>query len=126
MEIKNPTNKAVVPGVAPADAENALGAVYDAMGVGRSQPIGILLTCIANTKKFSDLLSSVESKFFMVPGSTDDLEEEDRALGLPPDDVCLLNRFGSTKEQYLIDFERALKQWPARGHDEKPVDGSAS
>lgn len=126
MEIKNPTNKAVVPGVAPADAENALGAVYDAMGVSRSQPLGVLLTCIANTKKFSDLLSSVESKFFMVPGSTEDLDEEDRAIGVEPDDVCLLNRFGSTKEQYLIDFERALKQWVTRGHDEKTVDGSAS
>ena len=86
--------------------KSELDQVYEAIGLHRSQSISILLVNLRNMKHFSDLLSSVEHRFLMVPGSSDDLDEEDE--GCEPDDECLVNKFGSTKEQYLKDFEAAL------------------
>lgn len=63
----------------------------------------VQVTCIDNAKRFSDHLRAIESEFFMVPGKPDEDYPDDE-----PDDECLVNRWGSTTEQYVEQFRKAL------------------
>lgn len=92
--------------IVSADDGETLQRVYEAFGIGAfARTPSTLLTCIGNTKRFSDLLAAIESEFLMVPGEpSDELEDE----ASEPDDVCLVNRWGSSKEQYLEQFRKAL------------------
>lgn len=83
-----------------------LARVYDVFGLHHSHPIGVLLTNVQNTKRFSDLLHAVEREFLMVPGEPSGEPEDE---GAPIDDDCLVNRWGSTHEQYIEQFRAALE-----------------
>lgn len=63
----------------------------------------VQVTCIENAKRFSDHLSAIEGEFFMVPGEPDEDYPDDE-----PDDECLVNRWGSTTEEYVEQFRSAL------------------
>ena len=82
-----------------------LASIYSALGLSSNHELSTLLLNIENTKRFSDLLHAVEREFFMVPGEPSD-EPED--AGLPVDDECLVNRWGSTPTEYLRQFKAAL------------------
>lgn len=83
-----------------------LGRICELLGIGAAaRTPSVILTNISNIQRFSGLLDAVEREFFMVPGEpSDELEDE----GSEPDDVCLLNRWGSNQEQYLGQFRQAL------------------
>jgi len=83
----------------------ALRRVYDVFGLGYNHHISVLLANVENTNRFSDLLHAVEREFFMVPGEPSDEPEDE---GCEPDDVCLVNSWGSSQEQYLEQFRTAL------------------
>jgi len=89
-----------------AQPNRELETIYDAFGIGVSaRNIKTLMTNLENIMRFADYLKAVEHEFFMVPGTPSD-EPED--AGIEPDDECLLNRWGSTKEQYIEQFRNAL------------------
>ncbi|MFZ5936634.1 hypothetical protein ACOKS3_17605 [Pseudomonas sp. HS6-2] len=80
--------------------------IYDIFGLHHSHPISVLEVNVRNTKRFSDLLQAVESEFLMVPGTPSDEPEDE---GFPVDDECLVNRWGSTQEEYIEQFRAALE-----------------
>ncbi|MDD2092368.1 hypothetical protein NP522_19470 [Pseudomonas guariconensis] len=84
-----------------------LARIYDIFGLHHSHPISVLEVNVRNTKRFSDLLQAVESEFLMVPGTPSDEPEDE---GCPVDDECLVNRWGSTQEEYIEQFRAALDQ----------------
>lgn len=92
-----------------ADALAALDSIYAAVGVHRHHPVSVLLVNIENQKRFAELLHAVEREFFMVPGEVDDDYPDEE-----PDDVCLVNCWGSSQEQYLADFRESLVTVAAR------------
>ncbi|MGP9679400.1 hypothetical protein ACT3TC_12275 [Halomonas sp. AOP27-A1-41] len=59
----------------------------------------VIVTNIQNCWRFAKYLHAIENKFFMVPGEPD----EDY-----PDDECLVNSWGSTEEQYIDQFAKAI------------------
>lgn len=62
-----------------------------------------ILENIRNVIRFSEQQAAIEREFFMVPGEPDeDYPDED------PEDECLVNRWGSTTEQYVEQFGKAL------------------
>ncbi|WP_236054304.1 hypothetical protein [Pseudomonas arcuscaelestis] len=83
-----------------------LARIYDIFGLHHSHPVSVLEVNVRNTKRFSDLLQAVESEFLMVPGTPSDEPEDE---GLPADDECLVNRWGSTQEEYIEQFRMALE-----------------
>lgn len=83
----------------------ALRQVYDLIGLSYSQPVSVLLVNFRNIIRFAELLHTVEREFFMVPGELSDEPEDE---GCEPDDVCLVNCWGSTQEQYIEQFRTAL------------------
>ncbi|AQV94768.1 hypothetical protein BJN34_12845 [Cupriavidus necator] len=98
---------AAPPQAAPvAQAEADLAAIYDAFGIGKeARTLSVLLTNLRNMKHFTELLWAVEREFFMVPGEPSDEPEDE---GCEPNDECLVNCWGSTKEQYIEQFRAAL------------------
>lgn len=88
----------------PSNADADLSAIYDLFGIGSgARTIGVLLTNVSNTLHLSKLLHAIEREFFMVPGEQDeDFPDEE------PDDECLVNSWGATKEQYIEQFRAAL------------------
>jgi len=97
--------------VSPDDSAT-LQRVYEAFGIGElARTPSTLFTCIGNTKHFSKLLAAVEREYFMVPGVPSD-EPEDQ--GCEPDDVCLVNRWGSSMEEYVAQFGKALLDMQSR------------
>lgn len=92
-----------------ADALAALDSIYAAVGVHRHHPVSVLLVNLENQKKFAELLHAAEREFFMVPGEVDDDYPDEE-----PDDVCLVNCWGSSQEQYLADFRESLVTVAAR------------
>ncbi|HBO5514531.1 TPA: hypothetical protein L4559_003424 [Pseudomonas aeruginosa] len=88
------------------DDSSTLARICDQLGIGTAaRAPSVILTNISNLKRFSDLLDAVEHEFFMVPGEPSDEPEDE---GCEPEDVCLLNRWGSTREQYVEQFRKAL------------------
>lgn len=87
------------------DKANTLDAICDLLCIGdKARNHSVIMTCIGNINRFSEMLHAVEQKFFMVTSETDeDYTSEERG------EECLVNSWGSTKEQYLEQFERALK-----------------
>lgn len=83
-----------------------LARIYDIFGLHHSHAISVLEANVRNTKRFSDLLQAVESEFLMVPGTPSDEPEDE---GFPVDDECLVNRWGSTQEEYIEQFRAALE-----------------
>ena len=80
--------------------------IYDVFGIGaQARTQSVLLANIRNTKHFADCLDAVEREFFMVPGEPSDEPEDE---GFEPSDECLLNRWGSTIEQYVEQFRAAI------------------
>lgn len=90
------------PSASPAALTDALRQIGAILGPG-SNELHTLLVCIRNIKHFADCLDAVEREFFMVPGEPD----EDDPDGEPSDE-CLLNRWGSTVEQYVEQFRAAI------------------
>ncbi|WP_447781009.1 hypothetical protein [Pseudomonas plecoglossicida] len=82
-----------------------LARIYDIFGLHHSHPVSVLEVNVRNTKRFSDLLQAVEDEFLMVPGTPSDEPENE---GCPVDDECLVNRWGSTQEDYIEQFRAAL------------------
>lgn len=88
------------------DDSATLGRICELLGIGAAaRTPSVILTNISNIQRFSGLLDAVEREFFMVPGEPSDEPEDE---GSEPDDVCLLNRWGSNQEQYLGQFRQAL------------------
>lgn len=80
--------------------------IYEMFGLrGKGRTPSTLLTNIENVKRFADLLDAVETEFLMVPGEPSGEPEDE---GVVPDDQCLVNRWGSTRGQYIEQFRRAL------------------
>jgi hypothetical protein len=99
------------PVVSPDDSAT-LQRVYEAFGIGElARTPSTLFTCIGNTKHFSNLLAAVEREYFMVPGVPSDEPEDE---GCEPDDVCLVNRWGSSMEEYVAQFGKALLDMQSR------------
>jgi len=91
-------------GATLGEAAVDLRKVYDAFGIGdQARTIPILLTNIHNTKRFAAYLHAVEREFFMVPGEPDEDFPDDE-----PEDDCLVNSWGSTKDEYIEQFRKAL------------------
>ena len=99
--------RATIAAPAPASSaalSEALAQIGAILGPGENS-LSTLLACIRNIKHFADCLDAVEREFFMVPGEpSDDPEDE----GFEPSDECLLNRWGSTVEQYVERFRAAI------------------
>lgn len=70
---------------------------------------GVVLTNARNCSRFADLLHAIEMEFFMVPGEPD----EDYPNDEPPQE-CLMNCWGSSKEEYIEQFRKALA-WRDKG-----------
>jgi hypothetical protein len=99
------------PVVSPDDSAT-LQRVYEAFGIGElARTPSTLFTCIGNTKHFSNLLAAVEREYFMVPGVPSDEPEDE---GCEPDNVCLVNRWGSSMEEYVAQFGKALLDMQSR------------
>lgn len=80
--------------------------VYEAFGIGeKARNIGVLLVNIENVKRFAEYLDAVEHEFFMVPGEPDEDHPDEE-----PADECLVNRWGSSKKQYVEQFRAALQR----------------
>lgn len=89
-----------------AELEAERNAIYDAFGFGeQSRVLSTLTTNLGNLRHFSELLQAIEREFFMVPGEPSD---ERGDAGLEPDDQCLVNRWGSTRGEYVDQFRAAL------------------
>lgn len=81
-----------------------LETVHEAFGIGnKSRSLSVLMTNIENVKRFAEYLHAVERKFFMVPG-----EPDEDYPGCEPEDECLVNSWGSTKDRYLKQFQAAI------------------
>lgn len=92
------------PAALTAGDQQTLKLIYDAMSMGTgARTLANLLACIENVKHHADCIDAVEREFFMVPGepNEDDPDSE-------PGDECLLNRWGSTVEQYVEQFRSAI------------------
>lgn len=84
----------------------ALRQVYDLIGLSYSQPVSVLLVNFKNIIRFANLLHAIEREFLMVPGEPSDEPEDE---GCEPEDVCLVNCWGSTEQQYIEQFRSALE-----------------
>lgn len=74
------------------------------LGIGsKARTRNTVITNLKNIKRFSEYLHAVERQFFMVEGELNEDYPEDE-----PEDVCLVNSWGSTKEQYIEQFREAL------------------
>ncbi len=87
-------------------AYETLTRLYDLFGIGKRARTPAALICnVENTRRFAEYLHAIEREFFMVPGEPDeDYPDEEPAA------ECLVNCWGSTKEQYIEQFREALKR----------------
>jgi len=86
-----------------AELEGTINAVGEAFGTGSAaRTRGTLVTCAENTVKFTKCLDAVE-RFFMVPGESDD-DYPDCEV----DDLCLLNHWANSPEEYAEQFRVAI------------------
>ncbi len=92
------------PGEAVADAVAWFHAACDLFGIGSgARSASVLMGNLTNVKRFAEYLHAIESEFFMVPGQPDDDYPDDE-----PEPECLVNSWGSTREQYVEQFRAAL------------------
>lgn len=89
----------------PDEATETLQKICNIFRIGiQSQTQSVILANVENVVRFADQLHAIEREFFMVPGEPDeDYPDEE------PADECLVNRWGSTVEQYVEQFRIALK-----------------
>ncbi|MCY9861531.1 hypothetical protein OTK49_03240 [Vibrio coralliirubri] len=88
------------------DKAKAFDAICDMFSIGSMARSPSTLICnIENVIKFSDQLHAIEQQFFMVTGEPD--EDEPYA---EPNDECLLNRWGLNTEEYVSQFESAMRE----------------
>lgn len=88
----------------PGEAVEGFHAACDLFGIGSaSRSASVLMANLNNVKRFADYLHAIESEFFMVPGTPDEDYPDDE-----PEPECLVNRWGSTREQYVEQFRAAL------------------
>ncbi|AVX93263.1 hypothetical protein [Pseudomonas psychrophila] len=83
----------------------SLRKVYDLIGLSYSQPLFVLMENLKNIIRFSNLLHAIERNFLMVPGEPSDEPEDE---GCEPEDVCLVNCWGSSEAEYIDQFRDAL------------------
>lgn len=87
-----------------AELESIVDSVGDAFGIGskaRTQPC--VYANVKNAVKFSNILDAIERQFFMVPGEPDEDYPE-----CEPEDVFLMNKWGSTETEYVHKFQAWL------------------
>ena len=95
-----------------AELEGTINAVGEAFGTGsEARTRGTLVTCAENTVKFTKCLDAVE-RFFMVPGEPDD-DYPDWEV----DDVCLLNHWANSPEEYAEQFRVEILRKQAEALD---------
>lgn len=88
----------------PGEAVEGFHAACDLFRIGSaSRSASVLMANLNNVKRFADYLHAIESEFFMVPGTPDEDYPDDE-----PEPECLVNRWGSTREQYVEQFRAAL------------------
>lgn len=98
MEIK--------PEISTDDKAKAFDALCEMLSIGRAaQTPSVLIHNVSNLLRFSEQQQAVELKYFMVAGEPDEYEPSEE-----PADECLLNRWGSTTEEYVAQFEAALME----------------
>ncbi|HCF9584619.1 TPA: hypothetical protein NI656_005497 [Pseudomonas aeruginosa] len=78
-----------------------------------------IMTNIRNTYRHSNMLHAIEAEFFMVSGEPSDEPEDE---GLEPDEVCLLNCWGLSVDQYVEQFRGALAQVSQAQHSVPELD----
>jgi hypothetical protein len=103
---------------APAAAEaqpHALQQIGAVLGAGEgARTLGTILASIRNLMHHAACLDAVERTFFMVPGEPDEEDPDEQ-----PSDECMLNRWGSTVEQYMEQFRAAIPHLCA-AHSRQP------
>lgn len=76
------------------------------------QNTSVITTNIENAKRFSEYLHAIEQAFLMVPGEPDEDYPDE------PTEECLVNRWGSTRDAYVLQFARAIAHIKAAGASE--------
>lgn len=90
--------------VATNEAEETLQKICSIFRIGiQAQTQSTILTNVENAVRFAEQLHAIEREFFMVPGEPDEDYPDDE-----PAEVCLVNCWGSTTEQYVEQFREAL------------------
>ncbi|UKE82777.1 hypothetical protein PJ912_27245 [Pectobacterium colocasium] len=103
---------------AVSQQEYTLSQIRDILHIGSEVPLFCIVENVKNANRFADQLAAIEQEFFMVPDEdyhTDDDDQNDE-----PCEKCLVNRWGSTTEQYVDQFRKALK------HIVRPISPVAS
>jgi len=78
--------------------------ISEMLGIGsKVRTRSTVITCIENCKRFAEYLHAVERHFFMVEGEPNEDYPDDEI-----EDVCLVNSWGSTEDQYIEQFREAL------------------
>ncbi len=89
-----------------AELERTQNAICDLFMIGANvRDHATIMANIQNIYRHCNMLHAIEAEFFMVPGEPSDEPEDE---GLEPDEVCLLNCWGLTVEQYVEQFREAL------------------
>lgn len=90
-------------------------AVADAVGFAANnanrQNTSVITTNIGNMKHFSECLHAIEQAFLMVPVERDNEEY----TADDPADECLVNSWGSTRDEYVWQFAKAIAHIKASG-----------
>ncbi|HCF7106618.1 TPA: hypothetical protein NIJ26_005202 [Pseudomonas aeruginosa] len=91
-----------------AELERTQNEICDLFMIGANvRDHSTIMANVRNTYRHSNMLHAIEAEFFMVPGEPSDEPEDE---GLEPDDVCLLNCWGLSVDQYVDQFRGALAQ----------------
>lgn len=86
------------------DKAKAFDAMCDMLSIGSAaRTPSVLIHNISNVLRFAEQQHAVELKYFMVAGEPDEFEPDEKSA-----DECLLNRWGSTTEEYVAQFEASL------------------
>ncbi|MCU9947555.1 hypothetical protein [Pseudomonas sp. PDM13] len=95
-----------------AEDSETVRRICDLFGIGsKARTQAAIMVCVENTHKFAEMLDAIEAEFFMVPGEIDPDYPDDQ----PYD--CLVNRWASTKAQYVEQFRDALRALPPQQPD---------
>ena len=87
-----------------SEATETLQKICNIFRIGiQAQTQSTILVNVENAVRFADQLHAIEREFFMVPGEPDEDYPDDE-----PADVCLVNCWGSSTEQYVEQFRAAL------------------
>ncbi|WP_407321798.1 hypothetical protein [Dickeya ananatis] len=87
------------------EQEETLSRIRDIFQIGREAPLFCIVENVKNATRFADHLAAIEQEFFMVTDEyyhTDDDQDDELR------EECLVNRWGSTTEQYVEQFRKAL------------------